>query len=256
MADKILYPHTSAGSDLYMIVFLGDTVYNGATFETLADANWANYDIGLNELGTISQLYSGTFPNVAAGIYDIIIYEVGGTAPEVGDERQAVLSSISWDGSDIIAAVTINTAVSSLNDIDASDVQSAMTSQGYTTGRAPNLDNLDQTLSTTESNIRGADSDDLKDISDQIDLISGTAGPGGDQVTLTLLEDDAVTPIAQASVWITTDQNGTNTIAGSLSTNSLGQVTFLLDDGLQYYRWARKDGVQFNNPRAFIADAD
>lgn len=34
-----------------------------------------------------------------------------------------------------------------------------------------NIDNLDRAISTAESNIRGADSDDLKDISDQIDAM-------------------------------------------------------------------------------------
>jgi hypothetical protein len=33
------------------------------------------------------------------------------------------------------------------------------------------VDNIDQALSTTESNIRGADSDDLKDLSDQLDAV-------------------------------------------------------------------------------------
>lgn len=60
-------------------------------------------------------------------------------------------------------------AISALNDIDQSDVQAALTAQGYTAARAPNLDNLDQSLSATESNIRGADGDDLKSISDQLD---------------------------------------------------------------------------------------
>jgi len=64
-------------------------------------------------------------------------------------------------------------AVAALNDLSQADVQAAMTAQGYTVGRAPLLDNLDQAISTTESNIRGVDSDDLKNLSDQIDDVQG-----------------------------------------------------------------------------------
>lgn len=38
-----------------------------------------------------------------------------------------------------------------------------------------NIENLDQSLSTTESNIRGADSDDLKDISDEVAALNDPA---------------------------------------------------------------------------------
>lgn len=39
-------------------------------------------------------------------------------------------------------------AIAALNDLSQADVQSAMTAQGYTTARAPNLDNLDSTVSS------------------------------------------------------------------------------------------------------------
>jgi hypothetical protein len=43
-------------------------------------------------------------------------------------------------------------------------IQTAMTAQGYTTGRAPNLDYLNQGLIAMEDNIRGSDDRDLTEI--------------------------------------------------------------------------------------------
>lgn len=68
-------------------------------------------------------------------------------------------------------------------------------------------------------------------------------GPGSTSCTLTLTNTTASAVVANASAWISTDAAGTNVIAGTLSTNSSGQVTFLLDDGVIYYAWFQKDGI-------------
>jgi hypothetical protein len=66
------------------------------------------------------------------------------------------------------------------------------------------------------------------------------AGPGA--LTRTIrCRDQAANPIEGASVWVATDQAGTNVIAGPLTTNSQGVVTILVDAG-SYYVWAQKDG--------------
>jgi hypothetical protein len=57
-------------------------------------------------------------------------------------------------------------------------------------------------------------------------------------------------------VWITNDAAGLNVVAGTLQTNSLGSVTFMLDAGVTYYRFAQKDGIMFLNPSPFVAVAD
>jgi len=80
-------------------------------------------------------------------------------------------------------------------------------------------------------------------------------GAGADSVTLTLQEGDE-SPIADADVWITTDAAGATVVAGTSQTNSVGEVTFMLDAGLTYYRWAQKDGYNFDNPQEFVAVAD
>lgn len=98
-----------------------------------------------------------------------------------------------------------------------------------------------------------AATDTLEKIRDAVALTA--AGAGADQVTLTLL-DDGNDPVADARVWVSTDSAGQDVIAGVLTTDTSGQVPFMLDAGTTYYRWAVKDGVNFTNPSSFVAVAD
>jgi len=82
-----------------------------------------------------------------------------------------------------------------------------------------------------------------------------SAGSGADTVTLTI-EDDGSTAIADADVWITSDEGGTSFVAGTSQTNSAGKVSFQLDAGVTYYCWRQKDGINFDNPQSFVAVAD
>lgn len=59
-------------------------------------------------------------------------------------------------------------------------------------------------------------------------------------------------PVADADVWVTTDPDGLNVVAGTLQTDSLGNVVFNLDDNVTYYIWIQKDGYNFNNPAEVI----
>ncbi len=83
----------------------------------------------------------------------------------------------------------------------------------------------------------------------------GGTGSGADQVTLTFELPGSV-PIADASVWITMDAEGDDVVAGTLQTNSLGKATFMLDAGVTYYAWLRKDGVISILGQSFVAEAD
>ena len=66
---------------------------------------------------------------------------------------------------------------------------------------------------------------------------------------VTVTQSDGVTPIEGVQVWITTDLAGTNVIAGSLYTSSMGIATFVLDAG-SYYLWRQISGWNFSNPQA------
>ena len=73
-------------------------------------------------------------------------------------------------------------------------------------------------------------------------------GAGAVSHTVTITSDGTV--VAGAEVWVSQDVTGVSIVAGTLHTNSAGQVTFMLDPG-SYYLWANKSGVQFNSPQGF-----
>lgn len=85
---------------------------------------------------------------------------------------------------------------------------------------------------------------------------SGSLGSGASSVTLTFTEDDNVTAVADADVWVTSDSGGNSVVAGTKQTDSSGQVTFLLDDGVTYYAWLQKDGITSIQGESFVASAD
>jgi hypothetical protein len=91
-------------------------------------------------------------------------------------------------------------------------------------------------------------------ISAPITLTLSAVGAGEDQCTLTFTVDGS--PVADADVWVSSDSAGQRVVAGPLQTNSLGQCEFLLTDGLTYYAWLQKDGVNPINGEEFVAEAD
>ena len=89
------------------------------------------------------------------------------------------------------------------------------------------------------------DYDTLEDLSDQIAAI--VAGGGSETWPFTLTEAGSGEPVADASVWITADEEGEGEVIASGSTDNFGVVTFFLDPGT-YYFWAEKSGWNFTNP--------
>lgn len=77
--------------------------------------------------------------------------------------------------------------------------------------------------------------------------VGSVAGSGA--ITHTITINDGTNPIEGASVWVSTDSAGSNVIAGTLTTTSLGQAVFYLDAGT-YYAWMQKSGFNFTNPTA------
>jgi hypothetical protein len=66
-----------------------------------------------------------------------------------------------------------------------------------------------------------------------------SSGPGA--IAWVVEVDDGADPIQGAHVWVSTNEAGSNVVAGALLTDSFGRVTFMLDAGT-YYAWIRKDG--------------
>lgn len=85
-----------------------------------------------------------------------------------------------------------------------------------------------------------------------------SGGPiGAGSISVTIPFTDATgNPIANAAVWVSTDAAGKNVVAGTLQTNTLGKVRFLLDDGVTYYVWLSKSGINPITARQFVARAD
>ncbi len=100
---------------------------------------------------------------------------------------------------------------------------------------------LEVVIAQSEANIRGADNDDLKDISDEIGILYG-GGPIEKEVSVT----DGSNPLEGATVWLTSDEAGENTVASG-TTDAFGNVTFYLDAGT-YWAWKKLAGYKFTNP--------
>jgi len=82
--------------------------------------------------------------------------------------------------------------------------------------------------------------------------ISGVGGAGGSgALSCTWTQkDDGDQPMDNVQVWITTDEEGTNVIAGTLLTDANGEVIFMLDAGT-YYVWRERGGYNFTNPQSW-----
>ena len=80
------------------------------------------------------------------------------------------------------------------------------------------------------------------------DNVSDVTVIGSGALSTTITVDDGTNPLDGVEVWITTDEAGSNVIAGSLTTDANGQVTFMLDAGT-YYVWQQLAGYDFTNPQ-------
>ncbi len=96
--------------------------------------------------------------------------------------------------------------------------------------------------------------EDVSDLATDLAAIKAktdTINAGGELVwTYTLTEEDLTTPIPDASIRLTTDSAGQNTIRTGI-TNALGVATFyfdLQDSGMTVYVWRTKAGWDFTNP--------
>jgi hypothetical protein len=82
----------------------------------------------------------------------------------------------------------------------------------------------------------------------------GQAGSGSIAYTETINRPDTTTPLGGAEVWVSTDEDGENVVAGTLTTDDFGQVTFMLDAGT-YYFWVDHPGYNFDNPTEVEVEA-
>lgn len=82
----------------------------------------------------------------------------------------------------------------------------------------------------------------------------GPVGSGSTSLPVTVTRPDNVTPVEGVAVWVSTDAAGTNVVAGTLYTDTLGRINttvgFMLDPGT-YYLWRQHGSWTFANPTSF-----
>lgn len=80
-----------------------------------------------------------------------------------------------------------------------------------------------------------------------VEIIDVGAVAGSGSVAWKIRLTDGSTPIVGARVWVSTDEAGTNVVAGTLPTDDFGDVTFYLDAGV-YWLWRDSAAFNFTNP--------
>ncbi|MBW2623130.1 MAG: hypothetical protein JRD68_09515 [Deltaproteobacteria bacterium] len=107
------------------------------------------------------------------------------------------------------------------------------------------------TITTHLTDIKGGTfsgaTDSLEAVRDRGDAAWTTTASGSEEWEFTLTEDGSGEPVADAYVWVTTDEAGEDPVVTSGYTDNFGKITFYLDAGT-YYFWAEKSGWNFNNP--------
>jgi hypothetical protein len=78
--------------------------------------------------------------------------------------------------------------------------------------------------------------------------ISTRTGGGSGGTAYSITVTDGVLPLDGVAVWVTTDEAGTNAIAGPVHTNAMGQAVFALEPG-SYYAFCQRSGMNFTNPQ-------
>jgi hypothetical protein len=156
----------AATAEVVTIAEIGATGRYYASFTPLAVSN---YDL---EVTCPDDRVVGESYETEAADLDDIITEIGNVETKV-DLIQSDVTDILTDTNEMQGKLPTNNIMGSSVKTDKDDeIDDILTD---TADMQPKVDTIntrvDQSLSTTESNIRGSDSDDLKDISDQIDLI-------------------------------------------------------------------------------------
>jgi hypothetical protein len=105
-------------------------------------------------------------------------------------------------------------------------------------------------VDTIDGNVDAILVDTSTTLDDKLDtLLAQGSGPGAVSVTITVEVNAA--PVPGVDVWVTSDQAGLTVVAGTLVTNGIGQVVFMLDYGTLYL-WKQKAGVNFINPETIV----
>lgn len=103
MANEIAAAFTTNKTVYALIRSSTSRIWNGASFETYATANYANYPITMTQQGTAESYYAGNFPTaITAGVYNVVVKNQVGGSPAETDPAVA-MGTIQWSGSAVFA---------------------------------------------------------------------------------------------------------------------------------------------------------
>jgi hypothetical protein len=91
-------------------------------------------------------------------------------------------------------------------------------------------------------------------VEDVLALLYGaqaSGGAGGGALPFVVTINVGGQPADGVEVWISTDLEGDNIVAGTLTTDAFGVANFMLDAGT-YQLWKQKAGVNFTNPEEIV----
>jgi hypothetical protein len=151
------------------------------------------------------------------------------------------------DGKIDAAKAVLDTAAADVAGLDGAAMRG--TDDAYT-GTPPTAEEIDTQLSASHDEGSWAagefSQEQIEAIAEAVSEAVNIAGTGAIEWPYTLTDSGTGLPIADVSVWVSTDAAGENVIASG-STDAYGVVTFYLDAGTVYV-WRQKAGYSFSNP--------
>lgn len=184
--------HTAA--DVQALILSDATPFDGANISNLdraisvAESNIRGADS--DTLKTISDEIAGLNDLNAAGVLAALTTDstkwAGANIANLDRAISVVESNIRGTDSDTLK--TISDEIAGLHNLSGTEILAALTTDS-TKWAGTNIANLDRAISTAESNIRGADSDTLKTLSDQIDGVGGGGGATAEEIADAVLDE-------------------------------------------------------------------
>lgn len=116
MAEAIQLDYRAGRTVYFLLRDSQGRVWNGASFEAYATANYATYPITAAEQGSASGYFTAAWPSVSAGVYSVVGKDQAGASPAESDISVG-WDNVIWDGSQVLSANAIADAVLS-RDVD------------------------------------------------------------------------------------------------------------------------------------------
>ena len=190
--------------------------------------------------GTRSALVTGGATTITIGRRGLYGYRLTAADLSLYDYVATAITATTTVDQQEIAAIgmVIPDALVSSVETDTADIQARLPA-ALIGGR------MDATVGVMQNNVLTAAAL-ATDAVTEIAAAVSTAGSGAISYTVTVNDENAQ-PLDGVEVWITSDSAGTTVVAGTLTTNAAGQVTFMLDAGT-YYLWRQLSRYNFTNP--------